>query len=194
MLKVGLTGGIGSGKSTVGRLFMELGVPLIDADAVAREVVQPGQPALDDIAERFGADALLPDGALNRPRLRTLVFSNPEARHDLERITHPRIRQRICTWLDEQEGPYCILESPLLLETDQRQLVDRVIVVDVPVALQIKRTVERDGVDEAQVRAIIEAQISRTLRLQAADDIISNETTIADLRRQVSHIHQRLSG
>lgn len=194
MLKVGLTGGIGSGKSTVGRLFMELGVPLIDADAVAREVVQPGQPALDDIAERFGADALLPDGALNRPRLRTLVFSNPEARHDLERITHPRIRQRICTWLDEQEGPYCILESPLLLETDQRQLVDRVIVVDVPVALQIKRTVERDGVDEAQVRAIIEAQISRTLRLQAADDIISNETTIADLRRQVSQIHQRLSG
>lgn len=194
MLKVGLTGGIGSGKSTVGRLFMELGVPLIDADAVAREVVQPGQPALADIAERFGADALLPDGALNRPRLRTLVFSNPEARHDLERITHPRIRQRICTWLDEQEGPYCILESPLLLETDQRQLVDRVIVVDVPVTLQIKRTVERDGVDEAQVRAIIEAQISRTLRLQAADDIISNETTIADLRRQVSQIHQRLSG
>lgn len=194
MLKVGLTGGIGSGKSTAGRLFMELGVPLIDADAVAREVVQPGQPALADIAERFGADALLPDGALNRPRLRTLVFSNPEARHDLERITHPRIRQRICTWLNEQEGPYCILESPLLLETDQRQLVDRVIVVDVPVALQVKRTVERDGVDEAQVRAIIEAQISRTLRLQAADDIISNETTIADLRRQVSQIHQRLSG
>lgn len=191
MLKIGLTGGIGSGKSTVAALFAARGVPIVDADAIAREIVQPGQPALEEIARTFGREILRPDGSLDRHALRTLVFADPNKRARLEALLHPRIRQRMRKQVANLSGAYCLLVIPLLLETGQTDLVDRVLVVDCPQALQIRRVTERDGLDRAEAERILAAQTSRPARLAAADDVIENDGNEAALERQVEALHRR---
>ncbi|MGL6214598.1 dephospho-CoA kinase [Billgrantia desiderata] len=191
---VGVTGGIASGKSTVARAFAALGVPWVDADDVAREVVKPGEPALAEIAERYGERVLQPDGGLNRRALREIVFADEGERRWLESVTHPRIRQRIVAHLErlQAEGaPYVLLVSPLLFESGQSELADRCLVIDVPESLQIARTAARDDVDDAQARAIVAAQMPRSERLARADDVIDNTGSEADLTAQVAELDRR---
>ncbi|MDC8456157.1 dephospho-CoA kinase [Marinobacter sp. DS40M6] len=192
MAVVGLTGGIGSGKSTVARLFGALGVHWVDADDVAREVVEPGTPALEKIAEHFGQEILLPDGSLDRAALRRIVFDAPEERAWLEGLLHPVIREELMRQLrpDNYSLPYVLLVSPLLLETDQHELVEKVVVVDVPVDVQIQRTMARDTNDREQVERIIAAQMPREQRLRKADDVVDNNLAIIDVERQVEQLHQ----
>ena len=192
---IGLTGGIGSGKSTVARAFGELGVGWVDADDIAREVVMPGEPALAAIAQRFGQQVLDADGGLNRAALRQIVFSDPEQRRWLESETHPRIRERLQLRLKELalNSPYVLLVSPLLFESGQDALAQRTLVVDVPEALQLSRTLARDGVSEAQVRAILAAQLSRQERLSRAHDVIDNSGSLEHLQHQVVTLHRRYS-
>ncbi|MCE0734507.1 dephospho-CoA kinase [Halomonas sp. G15] len=195
---IGLTGGIASGKSTVARAFEALGAPWVDADDVAREVVEPGEPALAEIAERFGAEVLNSDGTLNRRALREIVFHNDNEseseRRWLESVTHPRIRERLIAHLERlaaSGAPYVLLVSPLLFESGQYQMVDRALVIDVPEALQIQRTAARDDVDEAQARAIITAQMPRTERLARADDVLDNGGSETEMRRQVAELDRQ---
>ena len=187
---LGLTGGIGSGKSAVAQCFAELGVHTIDADDAARWVVEPGEPALAKISEHFGQHVLQADGRLDRAALRALIFEQPQQRQWLEQLLHPIIRQRIVDNLATATSPYAILVSPLLIESQQYRLCQRVLVVDVPEALQVSRTVQRDGVPEAQVRAILAAQLSRLQRLEHADDVIANDQDLAHLQQQVEQLHQ----
>jgi dephospho-CoA kinase len=188
---VGLTGGIGSGKSTIVRLFADQGVHWVDADDVAREVVVPGTPALKAIAEHFGNDILLDSGELNRAKLRSRIFQNDTERQWLEQLLHPLIREAILEQLKPQsyDLPYTLLVSPLLLETDQHTLVDRIVVVDVPVEVQIERTVSRDGNTPEQVQRIIDAQMSRDKRVGKADHIITNAGGVEDAKAQVAKLH-----
>lgn len=188
---IGLTGGIGSGKSAVSDCFEKLGVTVVDADVVAREVVEPGTVALKSIADHFGDDILTAEGALDRAALRTLIFSDENQRKWLEALLHPLIRKEIIAQLNQSNSPYSILSSPLLLETDQQALVDRVLVVDVPVELQLERTVQRDNNSTNQVKSIISAQSTRTYKQQKADDIILNIGTIEELQKDVFALHQR---
>lgn len=193
MVVVGLTGGIGSGKSTVARLFGNLGVHWVDADNVAREVVEPGTPALARIAEHFGTGILLPEGSLDRAGLRQIVFNDPSERAWLESLLHPIIRDELIRQLRpaDYELPYTLLVSPLLLETDQHNLVNRIVVVDVPVSVQIERTMARDANARDQVERIIAAQISREKRLERADDVIDNDRPMNEVERQVLDLHNR---
>lgn len=186
---VGLTGGVASGKSLVSAQFRALGVPVLDADQVSRAVVEPGQPALAEIAQRFGETILLADGQLDRRRLREIVFSDPEARRDLERITHPPIRAAIRDWLDQQCAPYCILENAILIESGMDHLVDRVLVVDVPQAVQRERLQQRDGIDAALVERMLAAQSPRALRLERADDVLVNTGTPLETADSVLRLH-----
>ena len=191
---IGVTGGIASGKSTVALAFAALGIPWVDADDVAREVVEPGEPALAEIAARFGEPVLHSDGRLNRRALREIVFAEPTERRWLEGVTHPRIRQRLIAHLERMQAegaPYVLLVSPLLFESGQSQLVDRCLVIDVPESLQIARTASRDEVGEVQARAIIAAQMSRSERLARADDIIDNSRGEAELIAQVAELDRR---
>ena len=188
---IGLTGGIGSGKSAVSDCFEKLGVTVVDADVVAREVVEPGTVALKSIADHFGDDILTAEGALDRAALRTLIFSDENQRKWLEALLHPLIRKEIIAQLNQSDSLYSILSSPLLLETDQQTLVDRVLVVDVPVELQLERTVQRDNNSVDQVKSIISAQSTRTYKQQKADDIILNIGTIEELQKDVFALHQR---
>ncbi len=194
---VGLTGGIGSGKSTVVRIFGDLGVHWVDADDVAREVVEPGTDALAAIAEHFGADILLPDGALDRAALRQRVFANPTERAWLEALLHPVIRHELIRQLSAEGAedgytlPYALLVSPLLLETDQKELVDRVLVVDVPEQIQIERTMARDDNSREQVERIMAAQMARDERRSRADASIDNNRPLQDVERQVCELHNR---
>jgi dephospho-CoA kinase len=189
--RVGLTGGIASGKSTVASLFAALGVPIIDADLIAREVVEPGTPLLQRLAERFGARYILPDGSLDRRGLRDLVFSDPRARADLEALTHPAIFAAVEERARAAGGPYQILALPLLVEKGHSSLVDRVLVVDCDEALQIWRLQARDGSTLEQARAILAAQAPRATRLAVADDVIVNDGDLAALRDQVARCHAR---
>lgn len=193
MTVIGLTGGIGSGKSTVARLFGALGVHWVDADDVAREVVEPGTPALERIAEHFGEDILLPDGSLDRAALRRIVFDTPEERAWLEGLLHPVIREELMRQLtpDNYALPYAMLVSPLLLETDQHELVDKVVVVDVPVDVQIQRTMARDENTREQVERIIDAQMPREQRLQKADEVVDNSQPVVDVERRVEELHRQ---
>ncbi|MAA66141.1 MAG: dephospho-CoA kinase [Alteromonadaceae bacterium] len=202
MKVVGLTGGIGSGKSTIAARFKQLGVHAVDADDVAREVVEPGRPALAAIAAHFGDAILLPDGALNRAVLRQIVFETPEERDWLEKLLHPIIRDELLhqLWITSDRSPpaeyqhhYVLLVSPLLLETDQHNIVDSVIVIDVPVEVQIARTMQRDKNDRAQVERIINAQISREERLKRADFIIDNAQPASLAIDAVDDLHYRLN-
>lgn len=191
MFVVGLTGGIGCGKSAVTDCFAALGVPVIDADLVARAVVEPGQPALQEIVDRFGPDALLGDGTLDRTWLREHIFSRPAAKATLEGILHPRIRAEMRRRLAEFDTPYAIFAIPLLFETGQDKGVDRVLVVDCPPELQISRVTRRDRVSEEQTRSIIAAQIDRKSRLERADDVIDNSRSLEDLQPRVALLHQK---
>ncbi|HKJ76378.1 MAG TPA: dephospho-CoA kinase [Gammaproteobacteria bacterium] len=193
ILVVGLTGGIGSGKSTVAELFAGKGIPVIDADAITRELVEPGQPALAEIAQRFGPGMLDDDGRLDRRRLRQEAFATPERRRELEAILHPRVREAVRERVQTLDGthPYCIVAIPLLVESGMQELVDRILVVDVPVSVQIARTVRRDGVSEEQVRAILEAQAGRDERLAWADDVLDNTSNDGSLREVVDALDAR---
>lgn len=188
---IGLTGGIGSGKSAVATEFLKLGITVVDADQAARDAVLPGTPALTAIAEHFGYAILLPDGALDRAALRKIVFANPTERHWLEALLHPVIRRIVLDALAEAAGPYAILESPLLLETDQHTLTNRILVVDIPEELQIKRACQRDNSDGEQIRAIMASQMSRTDRLARADDVVDNSGTPEELGQAVLKLHQQ---
>ncbi|MCI5107968.1 MAG: dephospho-CoA kinase [Pseudomonadales bacterium] len=190
MLTIGLTGGIGSGKTTVANCFAELGIELVDADLAAREVVKPGSPALADIAAHFGEEILLADGSLDRAALRTIVFADEEQRLWLEALLHPLINALLRQQLAACQSDYCLLVSPLLLETSQKELVDRIVVIDVSEETQLVRTMARDGSDEQTIRGIIAAQIDRQSRLQAADDIIDNEQPVSALKQQVQALHE----
>lgn len=191
VFRVGLTGGIASGKSTVSKFFGALGVPIIDTDQVARNVVEPGQPPLEKLVERFGPSILTPDGHLDRPALRNIVFSDPKARTDLEALTHPAIGAALEALSGVAGGPYQILVIPLLVEKSLGSQFDRVLVVDCDEALQIKRLQSRDGSTLEQAQAILNAQASRTARLKAANDVITNDGDMNTLREQVATLHAR---
>lgn len=191
MLVVALTGGIGSGKTRVSDLFAELGAGVIDADLLSRELTSPGSPALPEIAGEFGAGMLRPDGALDRAALRQRVFADPAARGRLEGILHPRIKALMLERLARLEAPYAVLVIPLLLETGQQGLADRVLVVDAPEEIRIDRVRLRSGLSEAEIQAIIASQASRDERLARADDIIDNSGGPERLRPQVEGLHRR---
>jgi dephospho-CoA kinase len=191
MLVVGLTGGIGSGKSSVAERLAALGVPVIDADPIARELVAPGQPALAEVVASFGPGVLAGDGALDRRALRRRVFADDQARRNLEAILHPRIRAAMEARLRSLGAPYAVLVMPLLLETGQRDLCHRVLVVDLPEALQVQRVVQRDGQRPAEVEAILRAQCSRAYRRAAADDLLDNSGDRTRLLAQVDALHER---
>lgn len=187
---LGVTGGIGSGKTAATDHFQRLGITVVDADLAARVVVEPGQPALAAIAVRFGAEMIAADGRLDRPRLRERVFSTPEERRALEAITHPAIRDELVRQLAAATSPYVILASPLLWESGQAALVTRVLLIDAPETLQRERASTRDGVSPAQIEAIMAAQWSRAQRLDKADDVIENSGTLAALQTRVEMLHQ----
>ena len=191
MLIIGLTGGIGSGKSSVAERFAALDVPVIDADHIAHEIVSVGQPALQQIADIFGQQFLNDDGTLNRARLRGHVFSEPKAREKLESILHPRIQREMMRRVGELTAPYCILVIPLLIEAKQTGLVDRILVVDVEPDTQRQRIAVRDGLTNSEINAILAAQTDRETRLCAADDIIRNEGGWECLERQVTALHRQ---
>jgi dephospho-CoA kinase len=189
--RVGLTGGIASGKSTAAKFFGALGVPIIDTDQLARDVVEPGQPPLERLVERFGPSILTEDGHLDRPALRNIVFSDPKARADLEALTHPAIGAAVEARSAEVGGIYQILVLPLLVEKNLGSQLDRVLVVDCDEELQIRRLQARDGSTLEQARAILNAQASRTTRLKAAHDVIKNEGDMSAVRDQVEKLHPR---
>lgn len=191
MLRVGLTGGIGSGKSTVSDMFASLGVPIIDSDVIAREVVEPGRTGLRQIVARFGSETLNHDGTLNRQHLRNLVFDDADARKDLEQILHPLIRERSNEHLANLNTPYAILSIPLLVETGLTSSVDRVLVVDCPEQIQLERICKRDSITPDRARAIMESQCGRSKRLGAADDIIDNNQPLDELRHKVEALHNK---
>ncbi len=184
--RVGLTGGIASGKSAVADMFAGLGVPVIDTDLIAREVVSPGSPALQEIAIAFGADVLLADGSLNRAQLRKIVFSEPARRKQLEAITHPRIGVAMEAQCRRAGGPYQLVVVPLLIESGLDQRVDRVLVVDCPEELQLRRLMTRDGESAAHAKQVLAAQISRAERLARADDVVDNSGSLTETRRRVT--------
>ena len=191
MLKIGLTGGIASGKSRVEREFIALGVPVADADALSHELTAKGGEGLNTLVEALGAGILGPDGSLDRRRLRERLFSDTALRRRVESLLHPLILGRLKARLDGFRAPYAIAVIPLLAESPaSRALVDRVLVVDCSEELQLSRLMSRDGETESQARAILAAQAPRTARLEAADDILLNEGDEATLRHYVSHLHQ----
>jgi dephospho-CoA kinase len=190
-VRVALTGGIASGKSTVADLFAALGVPVIDTDVIAREVVEPGRPALAQVAEAFGADVLDAAGRLDRKRMREHIFSDPGARRRLEAILHPAIRAEMERQSQAAGGPYQMLVIPLLAEGGRRDHVDRVLLVDVPEELQIQRVMWRDGVSHGEAQATLNAQATRAQRLAMADDVLRNTGRVDDLREQVAKLHQQ---
>lgn len=190
-LIIGLTGGIGSGKSAASDWFASQGIDVVDADVVSRIVVEPGRPALAEIQAHFGAGVIRPDGTLDRAALRAVVFDSPEERRWLEQALWPRIAEEISRQLSAARSPYAVLVSPLLFETGQRAFVTRTLLVDVPEDLQLARTAQRDNVPEAQVRAIMAAQMSRADRRAKADDIVVNDGSLADLQAALAALHAR---
>ena len=192
MFVVGITGGIGSGKSAVTDHLEVLGITVVDADKVARVVVEPGTNGLTAIAEHFGKDILLADGDLDRAALRKIVFDNPDERKVLEGITHPRIRDEIARQLGQATSPYVVLSSPLLLESGQNTFADYVVVVDVPEEVQLRRTMARDDNSEALVKQIMVAQLDRQTRLSRADTSITNDATLEVLYQRVDVLHEEL--
>lgn len=186
---VGLTGGIGSGKSAASQWFENQDIDVVDADVVAREVVQPGQPALEKIAQHFGDWVLQADGQLDRRALRDYIFQHPEARQQLEAITHPIIRQSILSQLQQAQSAYVILVSPLLFETGQDRMTHRNLLVDVSEATQLKRASQRDAQSTEQIQKIIATQMPRSEKLKRADDVVHNEGTLDELYQQLMRLH-----
>jgi len=190
-LVIGITGGIGSGKTTVANLFADVGVPVIDADDLARRAVARGEPGYGEIVEHFGSEILDEAGELDRRKMREHVFSDPGKRARLEAIVHPRVYAMMKQLLDNLECPYAIVVVPLLIETGGREIVDRVLVVDSPEELQIERTLRRDGTTREGVERILAAQTDRRSRLAAADDVIENAASESDLKDEVVSLHHR---
>jgi dephospho-CoA kinase len=189
-LLIALTGGIASGKTAVAELFAKLGVPVLDTDQIARDVVAPGMPALGQLVAEFGPEILDADGRLDRARMRERVFGDPGQRRKLEAITHPAIRAELAQRSAAAGGDYQVHVIPLLVETGRAEAYDRVLVVDCPEAAQIERLVARDGTSRAQAEEILSAQVSREERLNAAHDVIENTGTLADLERFVETLHR----
>ena len=190
-MRIGLTGGIGSGKSTVKNYFDALGVPAIDADEISHRLTLPGQAAFNEVVALFGKESLDESGNLNRQHLRELIFTAPALKKKLEAIVHPRVREEIQTFINRVSYPYCIICIPLLLETGGQAIMDRVLVVDAPEELQVERVSCRDKTNEDRTRSIIMAQISRPERLRAAHDIIVNDGNMSDLKIQVGILHNK---
>ena len=188
---IGLTGGIGSGKTAVSDAFQDLGITIVDADLASRLVVQKGKPSLKKIAEHFGNDILNENSELDRAKLREIIFNSDEEKNWLESLLHPAIANQIQDELKASSSPYTILVSPLLLETNQKEYCSKVLVVDVPVELQVERTLKRDQVPEDQVKSIIKAQISRKNRLEFADEVIINDGSLEELHSTVMKFHQK---
>ena len=191
-LIVGITGGIGSGKSAVTDRLAQLGITIVDADVAARIVVEPGQPALKAIADHFGSGIIQQDGGLDRAALRKIVFEHPDERQWLESVTHPAIREEITRQLNSADSPYVVLSSPLLLEASQNNFVDLVVVVDVPDPVQLERTMRRDDNNAELVHQIMAAQLNRDDRLDAADMVIDNSGSLENLYQQVDLLHEQL--
>jgi dephospho-CoA kinase len=189
--RVALTGGIGVGKSTVCRLFARLGIPILDADDIARELVAPGMPALEDICRAFGDQILAPDGTLDRPRLRAIVFADAECRKRLEAILHPRVYEEMQRRAEGIDAPYIVYCIPLLVESGRAHLFDRVIVVDAPPDLQLRRIMSRDQLTVQEAEAIIRAQTPRAERLAVADVVLVNNSDLGALEQQVLDLHRR---
>ena len=189
MLKIGLTGGIGSGKSTVSTLFEQLNTPVIDADIIAHQLVAVGQPALAKIQQTFGSNILQLEGSLDRKKLRELVFSNPLEKQKLEAIIHPLVYQTIQTEIKRLTAPYCIISIPLLFESNMTSLVDRILVVDCPEEQQIERLLKRDDMTTKRIQSIINSQISRDFRNSKANDLIDNSGSNDRLAEQVKTLH-----
>jgi len=194
VLKIGLTGGIGSGKSTVCKIFSEFGVPVIDADIIAHSLVRPGMPALEEIAKTFGKELISNDGTLDRKKIRDQIFANDTERKKLEDILHPAVYKEISVQVENINSKYCIISIPLLIETDASDTVDRILVIDVPRELQLQRASNRDKTNKSDIESIIDSQISREDRLAAADDIVNNDGNIKNLHRQISALHEYYSG
>ena len=190
-LIIGVTGGIGSGKTTVADLFSSLGVPVIDADELARQVVVPGQPAYEEILQYFGPTVMTKSGELDRRRLRARVFSDSAKRARLEAIVHPRVYAKMEQQLACLDTPYAIVVVPLLIESGGVELVDRVLVVDSPEELQIERTYRRDGTSRATIENILAAQLDRSSRLSEANDVIENDASVEALEEGVSRLHRK---
>lgn len=190
MLKIGLTGGIASGKSTASRFFHSQGIPVIDADIIARELVAPGQPALQQIIDAFGTDIVDENEQLQRVKLRDIVFNDEQSRHRLEGILHPLIRAEMRHRLQRIDAPYCVLAIPLLVETEQTAMVDRVLVIDTDVELQIDRLRRRDGLDDRTINAMLKAQADRDKRLAIADDVVTNNASLEEFEQQLLKLHQ----
>jgi dephospho-CoA kinase len=189
-LVIGLTGGIGSGKSTVAKLFANLGIDIIDTDKIAREIVEPGTEQLKKIARRFGDEILNPNGTLNRPLLRKIIFSDPEAKKWLEDLLHPIIYQLTFTRAKQIKSPYCIVVIPLLIESHAPCPIDRILVIDTSEELQLQRARKRDNLSAEEVKTIIDSQASREQHLKIADDVIENFGDIVDLEKQVKKLHE----
>lgn len=189
MLRIGLTGGIGSGKSTVAALFARRGAPIIDTDEIAHRLAEPGAGAYDAIVAAFGDGILDAGRRVDRRQLRVRVFNDPEERKRLEAILHPRIREEVQRRIAAFDAPYCIVVVPLLVESGFDTLIDRILVVDAPEALQVARATARSGLSAAEVRAIMAAQASRAERLKKADDVIVNDADLAQLEREVERLH-----
>lgn len=188
---VGVTGGIGSGKSTVCAMFAEFGIPVIDTDQVAREVVVPGSEGLAAVVAVFGPDILSADGALDRAALRRVVFQNPALRVQLEQVLHPRIRARVAAHIATVATPYCLVGIPLLSDRSSQGYLDRVLVVDCPEELQESRVMQRDGLSREEVLAIMKSQVSRGQRLALADEVIVNAGDLDGIRAEVAKLHKR---
>ncbi len=190
MFTVGLTGGIGSGKTTIARFFLDQNIEVINADQVARKVVEPGTAALLRIKKRFGSEILINEETLNRPLLREKIFKDSNQRIWLESLLHPLIEEKITQLVESAVSQYVILESPLLLETKQHKLVNRILVVDVSPEIQLERAISRDGGSEATIKAIMNSQISRNERISLADDIINNEQNFQSVQSRLIKFHQ----
>ena len=188
---IGLTGGIGSGKSTVAEAFRQHGINTVDADSASRAVVEPGMPALESIRQHFGANILQQDGSLDRAALRSIVFSDPQQKAWLESLLHPLIREWIIQQLQISTGPYVVLESPLLFETDQHQLADTVVLVDIPEELQIERASARDSNLADQIKRIIDSQMPRQEKLSRADIVFDNSQPLETVASRVADLHNQ---
>ena len=190
VLKIGLTGGIGSGKSTACEIFSEFGIPVIDADIIAHSLVKRGMPALQAIISEFGEEIVTRDGCLDRKKLRNQIFTNETDRKKLENILHPAIYNEIAHETEGIRSKYCIIALPLLLETDASKIIDRILIIDAPRELQLSRASIRDNVSTSAIEAIMRSQISSNDRLAAADDIVNNDGDIDNLRRQICDLHR----
>jgi dephospho-CoA kinase len=189
-LCIGLTGGIASGKTQASRRFASHGVPVIDTDLIARELVEPGQAALAEIIAGFGKSIIGTDGELDRSRLRSIVFSDPSRRRQLEHILHPRIRERALSMMENLNAPYCLVVIPLLVESATDYPLNRILVVDTPPEQQVERLRARDGISDPEIQAILRAQATRTTRLQAADDVLVNDGNLKQLHSKVDALHR----